>query len=80
MKVAGKVPKVAGNALRFFSKGMRSAGRAAQLTTALLKVFSLFLETIGISQYFIWIFLGFITLGLNCSGKLDSLITSLVHS
>ena len=71
MKVAGKVPKVLGNALRFFSKGMRSAGRAVQLATALLNVFSLFLETIGISQYFTWIFLGFIALGLRCTGKLD---------
>lgn len=69
VKFLGKVPKVAGNVVAFFSKSPRSAGRMADVIRMLLKVFTCPLTSVGNNPQLICGFLKVFVLRLNGLGR-----------
>lgn len=69
MKFLGKVPKVAGNVVAFFSNSPRSAGRMADVIGMLLKVFTCPLTSVGNNPQLICGFLKVFVLRLNGLGS-----------
>jgi len=69
VKFLGKVTKVAGNVVAFFSNSPRSAGRMADVIGMLLKVFTCPLTSIGNNPQLICGFLKVFVLRLNGLGR-----------